>query len=43
MFYDKTRSDVSPSAAATFGSAAGVRLQGAIGDVDGSAVWSSPQ
>ncbi len=43
MFYDKTRSDVSPSAAATFGSAADVRAQGATGVVDGSPVWSPPQ
>ncbi len=43
MFYDKTRTDVSPSAAATFGSVADVRPQGAAGGVDGSPVWSPPQ
>jgi len=43
MFYDKTRCDVSPSAAATFVSAADVRAQGAAGVFDGSRVWSRPQ
>ena len=43
MFYDKTRCDVSPSAAATFVSAADVRAQGAAGVFDGSPAWSPPQ
>jgi hypothetical protein len=43
MFYDKTRCDVSPSAAATFVSVADVRAQGAAGVFDGSLSWSPPQ
>ena len=43
MFYDKTRCDVSPSAAATFVSAADVRAPGAAGVFDGSPPWSPPQ
>jgi hypothetical protein len=43
MFYDKTRCDVSPSAAATLVSAADVRAQGAAGVFDGSPAWSPPQ
>ena len=43
MFYDKTRCDVSPSAAATFVSAADVRAQGTSGVFDGSPPWSPPQ
>jgi hypothetical protein len=43
MFYDKTRCDVSPSAAATFVPAADVRAQGAAGVFDGSPAWSPPQ
>lgn len=43
MFYDKTRCDVSPSAAATFVSAADVRAQGSSGVFSSSPPRSSPQ
>lgn len=43
MLNDKTRIVVSPSAAATFVSAADVRAQGAAGVFDGSPAWSPPQ
>ena len=43
MFYDKTRCDVSPSAAATLVFAADVRAQGSAGVFDGSRPWSPPQ
>jgi hypothetical protein len=43
MFYDKTRCDVSPSAAATLVFAADVRAQGSAGVFDGSPPWSPPQ
>lgn len=43
MFYDKTRNDVSPSAAATLVSVVDVRAQGATGVFNGSPSWSPPR